>query len=30
MPHFTAMIASDGPTIDLAVAIGRARFTLSY
>jgi hypothetical protein len=25
MPHFTAMIASDGPTIDLAVAIGRAR-----
>ena len=24
MPHFTVMIGSDGPTIDLAVAGGRA------
>ena len=24
MPHFTVMIGSDGPTIDLAVAVGRA------
>jgi hypothetical protein len=25
VPHFTVMIGSDGPTIDLAVAVGRAR-----
>jgi len=24
MPHFTVTIGSDGPTIDLAVALGRA------
>jgi hypothetical protein len=24
MPHFTVMIGSDGPTIDLVVAVGRA------
>jgi hypothetical protein len=24
MPHFTVMIGSDGPTVDLAVAVGRA------
>ncbi len=23
MPHFTLMIASDGPTLDLAVAVNR-------